>query len=136
MGASTSRRSPSVSRAAGRSVAGTNSPLTAVATTAPPYPSSASAPDRSAARISCEAPLTRIRMYHLGRMACAEHLLRRMASERRGEEKAVPIQAVHIHRIAAPLHARQIVGKSGPHTGADLDDLRLAERRVQGIGRA
>ena len=48
----------------------------------------------------------------------------------------MPVEAVDVELAAAAVHARQVVGKSGPHPGADLQDLRLAERRVQGVGRA
>src|SRR6185312_16175365 len=115
MGASTSMRSPSVRRAVCRSVAGTNSPLTAVATTVPAYPSSSSAPRRSAARISREAPLTRILMHHLERITGGEHLLRRLARERRGEKKPMSVEAIHVDRAANPADARQVVGKGGPY---------------------
>jgi len=39
-------------------------------------------------------------MHHLGRMVCREHVLRRVPRERGGKEKSVPIEAVHMARVA------------------------------------
>ena len=75
-------------------------------------------------------------MHHLGKISLAPAALRRAARERRGEQKAVPVETVDIQRAADQSDPRQIVGKGRPHAGADLDDLGLAERRVQRVGRA
>src|SRR4029077_12298777 len=94
IGASTSTRSPSVSAACGLTAAATNSPLTAVATTAPPSPSSARRPESSAATVSRQAPLTRIFIDQLRKMTVLEEHGRRPAGERRGDQEAVAVQAV------------------------------------------
>jgi hypothetical protein len=64
-----------------------------------------------------------ISQYHLGRPL------------RKGwrQQKAVTIESIEIGRRAAPDDARQIVGKSGAHVRAHLNNLRFAKSRVQRV---
>src|SRR5256885_13171973 len=75
-----------------------------------------------------------IRIHHLREMTAVQQHIRRAACQRRRDEEAVPIQAVHIQRLAVAAQPRQVVGKRRPHAAADLDDLRLAEGGMQRVG--
>jgi len=66
-------------------------------------------------------------------MTSVQHHVGRATGECRREQEAVPIQAVHIQRLAVAAQTRQVVGKRRAHAGADLDDLRLTERRMQRV---
>lgn len=51
-----------------------------------------------------------------------------------GEQETVPIESVDVDSIAALSDLGKIVGEGGAHVGADLDDLGLRKRGMQGIG--
>src|SRR5215475_10119986 len=135
MGASTSMRSPSASTVCARCPAAMNSPFTAVLTTLPPYPSSSSAPASSSRCVSRQAPFTRIFIHHLRIVAPLEQHICGATRQRRCQQVAVPVEPVDVQRAAYLTQARQIVGKCGAHPGTDLEDLRLAEGRMQCVCR-
>src|SRR5205807_10375883 len=113
----------------------TNSPLTAVATTAPASPSSSRRAESSPAAVSRQAPLRRIFIHQLRKMSALEEYGRRAPGERGSDQEAVTVEAVHIERAVPAAQPREIIGESRAHAGADLGDLSLPESRMQGVGR-
>ena len=76
----------------------------------------ARAPRPAAPRaISRQAPLTRIFIHHLRKMPALQQHLRGAARERRGEQEAMPVQAIHVQRVAAHREPRQVVRKGRAH---------------------
>ena len=135
-GATISIRSPSLSGVASRARAGTNSPLSAVATVAlVEFERVESAPRAWRPRSRCGSPLTTSFIMH-PRRARRERQRRRALGERRREQEAVAVEAVDEDAAAALVDARLIVRIGGAHVGAHLEDLGLAKRRMKRVGRA
>src|SRR5262245_35699395 len=100
IGASTSTRSASRNSMAGRLPAGTNLPLTAVATTAVSRPSSRRRSARVRTRVSRGSLLTWICIHHLREEGPIQQYGGSTTGHGGRQQKAVAVEAVDQHAIA------------------------------------
>ena len=68
------------------------------------------------------------------RLALRARQRRRALGEGRREQEPVTIKAVHKNAACPRVDARLVVGISGPHVGAHLDNLGFAEGGMESVG--
>src|SRR5438552_11467241 len=131
-----STRSPSASRQLSRSLAGTTSPFSAVASQLPWKSSSISNAASVSAATSWLWPLT---VSFKGKLLCctvSQDDVGCPPRHGRREQEAMAVEAIDANAPPVALDARQVVGKSGAYAHARFDQLGFAESRMQRVGSA